>query len=102
MALFAAGAFAYALRPPGVPQPDTSVASVRPALIPSVPPPAAAMHREAATIIVLPPTVIAENRPRRAILPPPMPRARELSEMTCSGWRPLEQGDRRQLVRSCD
>jgi len=60
------------------------------------------MRDEAREPIVLTPTVITGIRARPAIPAPPVAHARELSEMKCSGWRQLEQGDPRQQVRSCD
>jgi hypothetical protein len=101
-ALIAAGAFAYVLGA----DPPQPVASTMDPLnekpSPSQRSAGAAMHHESVAIIVLPPTIITNRNPRAAISPPPAPSARPLSEMSCSEWRPLEQGDRGQMVRSCD
>lgn len=100
-ALVSAGALAYVLNA-DAPQPvASSIDSVPNEPLPSTPLVEAAMHPETGIIIVLPTTVVAAPVHRKAAPPTPA-RARKLSEMTCSGWRPLEQGDRSQQVRSCD
>jgi hypothetical protein len=105
-AFIAAGAFAYTLNSGRVPQNASTTASMPNAahngLAASVSPAGPAAHDEARAPIVLTPTVITGIRVRPAILAPPLAHARELSEMNCSGWRQLEQGDPRQQVRSCN
>jgi hypothetical protein len=101
-ALVAAGAFAYVLTA-DAPQPVASMMGsprVQPA--PVILSAEAAMHHESATLVVLPPTIITDNRRRGAMVPAPATTARQLSEMSCSGWRSLEQGSSGQMVRSCD
>lgn len=101
-ALVAAGAFAYVLSA-DAPQPVAGAMNWAQKLAtPEVTSHGAAMHHEAASFVVLPPTVITSDRRPASSLPQLAPAARSLSEMNCSGWRPLEQGSRGQMVRSCE
>ncbi len=50
-------------------------------------------------VIVLPTVEIVAQRAARVATPPP-PHQRDISEMRCSAWRPLEQGSN--SVQICD
>jgi hypothetical protein len=58
---------------------------------------------EPGDVVELPPTVIVSHHASRAAVREVVPAAaRDISDMRCTGWRPLEQGSVTQGVRLCE
>jgi hypothetical protein len=97
-AFSSAGALAYALgRPLAVPsRPELGQMENRE---PSV---LVASTPEPAVIEIAPMVIVGHFTPREADNAEPSTSVRDLSDMRCTGWRPLEQGSVIQSVRLCE
>lgn len=95
----ATGALAYALHRDFVPPPSALVARAMPEQVTLTP--IATTTVEPESVIVLPTVEIVGSIPRPVVhAAPPPPHVRDISEMKCSDWRPLEQGSN--SVRLCE
>src|SRR5579871_5584908 len=90
-----AGALAYTLTRPLLVPPKAIVFELAEAPTSELTP----ARPEPSPVIEVAPVVVIGDRPRLVPAPPPPAHPRSLSEMHCTGWKPLEQGSVGQMVR---